>query len=526
MCCSSSNRKEKPTLSTYISSKVIPLVISAMVIVSILLISGAWTITLIATNLSTTTLVAQAQRHASSLLQENIALFKQTMTFNVEAVLNYYAFAAEDSFRGLPNDPEAYNLVPINSYFDCPSCIKRPLTYDPVRNQDVSYKASSFLVTNIRENEFNQLTNAQNHTIQQTAHSDYYFERVRTNDFVGLYMGFNKIMRHYPGVGNYDPQRVYRPSSRGWYNSAQTAGSGTTIVTSPYKDFSTSEWMVTYATVLISTADDSVIGVAGADMLIGSLIKNINSITLFNTGKITMFEIDGTVVADKEWNPTPDQLTGFTYTNLQSPSINAGLWGRFLKATYNEVTVFTETINEKEWLISVQRIREFGDKYLMVAFIPMSEVVVSVVPVTESLTASSTYVSVITTIIAILVSGIVICVVLWAVRSVTKKSQKLIAATNHLMEGIGSGKMASNVSKMRLTGFAQDDRSAKAFNGVIKRLAEIEKPPVDPENDFHLVIGNESSVAIPLREEDEHSTSATRESADSAVDLAASDGDV
>lgn len=56
-------------------------------------------------------------------------------------------------------------------------------------------------------------------------------------------------------------------------------------------------------------------------MLIESLNKQLEDISFLKTGKVSLFETSGIVVADKEWPLNPNDNTEYHYYTLQEPQI-------------------------------------------------------------------------------------------------------------------------------------------------------------------------------------------------------------
>ncbi len=142
--------------------------------------------------------------------------------------------------------------------------------------------------------------------IQRSVQIDRYFIdfKEKIPDIFAVYVGFasSGMFRQYPGTngnGAGDTPRTYDPRKRPWYLDALTATKytsgtkqhvfGTTIITSPYQDFWSKVWMVTFAKAIYDT-NSNIIAVLGIDISIKNIQDEILRVHFLETGYAILCE--------------------------------------------------------------------------------------------------------------------------------------------------------------------------------------------------------------------------------------------
>ncbi len=117
----------------------------------------------------------------------------------------------------------------------------------------------------------------------------------------------------------------YDASARGWYNTARTAGResnqgdvsteqglGKTIVTDPYQDAGSGDWMISIARAVYKRNSNELIGVVGVDMLLSTIRESILDWQMLQTGFAMLVDArHKTIVAAPAhiYNPGPNDPT-------------------------------------------------------------------------------------------------------------------------------------------------------------------------------------------------------------------------
>lgn len=115
----------------------------------------------------------------------------------------------------------------------------------------------------------------------------------------------------------------YDASARGWYNTARQAvrtqerrgrgqGLGRTILTDPYQDAGSGDWMISIAKAVYKTNSNELIGVVGCDMLLSTIRESVLDFQMLDTGFAMLVDArHGTIVAAPEriYNPGPNDAT-------------------------------------------------------------------------------------------------------------------------------------------------------------------------------------------------------------------------
>ncbi len=315
----------------------------------------------------------QIKRNVDKVITGSSRWYAETLTTGKQNFLNIYSYAMSDTYR-----PD-YSMGFVESYFDYDSSsLAKPLGKDSRQIFDVSFSNSGYRYANATSDNISSTAGLLD-VRDRSAHLDPYFKPLyeQNEDFVLAYVGFeNGLFRSYPGSNSSKP---YDPRVRDWYRSAKDLEEEEVIYTSPYQDAFGRGWMITLAKPVYS---GSLVGVAGADMLISNINEAIQNIKFLETGKVTLFESNGIVVADKEWERWEERLDEdvldpkpMKYDDLSKPSVSNSLWDKINTTEIGKTKSFDEMIDGEDYLVTVSFLEGFGDKYLLVVFIPKQEIV-------------------------------------------------------------------------------------------------------------------------------------------------------
>lgn len=235
-------------------------------------------------------LEAQTETQAHATLSETGDYFVQFLNNYEQSVVNMVSKTAANTLR------EDFALSRnTTSYFDYgDEYLAPPLQQDARQIKQVSFSHSSYYVTGSHPEDISSFPDATTALRDSTANVDTYYRHTYQSNaaLVATYIGFDtapgeNFFRHYPGTESLsvDPNREYDPVLRPWYQAALEAYPDSAF-TAPYGDAFGKGWLVTGSRVIAEYANEnSVIGVAGADILIADIRAVLDSITFLETGK-------------------------------------------------------------------------------------------------------------------------------------------------------------------------------------------------------------------------------------------------
>jgi hypothetical protein len=188
---------------------------------------------------------------------------------------------------------------------------------------------------------------------------------------------------------------AYDPRQRPWYKLALSNLSSTQI-TEPYLDAFGKGWTLTITRAVLSgdatvtdtaAASTTAVGAAGVDLSIDTIVANIQAITLFESGKVTLLlRKTGTVVADREWD-TATATALLSYKDLQQPLVSDDLWQRVLALEPGETA---STVDYKavgaSWSVTYTRLAQYPD-FVLIVSVDQSEALVTVQQVVKDMRA-------------------------------------------------------------------------------------------------------------------------------------------
>ena len=353
----------------------------------------------------------------------------------------------------------------------------------------MSFGASSYYVPGSSPSDIPNFNAALNNTRELSAHTDpYAISGYQNNlDFVLGYLGFETagLFRSYPGSGTLDtdPTRSYDPRLRGWYMEAFAKASDVAqpdkmVYTSPYLDFNGRGWMITLAQAVRNFETNQLVGVAGGDMLISTIQETLRAIRFLDSGKVTLFEDSGVVVADPEWNADPNVQTGFTYKNLQNPPVSDSLWAEIVAVTAGT----TINLNKSDYVISSTRLEGFGNKYILATFIPRSEVIAPM----QSIIDDQRRLNLITCLVLAAVFLVISVLAVILIACVASKIQKPLEETQQRIEtvigNVGRDDLGAGLSHISNVGMG--DEQHEFVDGVNTMVETVQRYKEETANTY------------------------------------------
>lgn len=430
-------------------------------------------------------LISQINRNVKKVITGNAEWYTEMLNIGKEGFLIQYALAMSDTYR------TDYSMGFAPSYFEYgDTYLSKPLETDSRHNKPVSLLNSAYYVPGSSPSEIATFSQALNDTRDKSAHLDTFFRPLYNLNpsFVGAYVGFEQegLFRHYPGIGTLDTDsdRTYDPRVRGWYTSSKTSPDKV-VYTEPYRDFNGKGWMITIANAVKNVENGLLVGVAGADMLIATIKDHIQSITFLKTGKITLFEDTGTVVADKEWAQDPNDAVGMKYSDLKNPSVSSDLWSRIIATQVGQTnSIEGMEIGGKEYLIVVNRLEGFDNKYLLTVFIPEDEITEPIDKIIDKMKKLNTAISV-GLCFGFIVAGILVTTcTLWVSKRITRPLDDIGENIQMMVENIGGDDIGDDLFEVR-NGFGdEEDELAENYNILIRRIREARNNANQEENPF------------------------------------------
>lgn len=276
-------------------------------------------------------------------------------------------------------DGYSYSLD-LPSYFDYNrSTLKQPLAIDERQPATVSFVASGYFVSgssyDSQSNFSQEIVNYRN----RTTTLDRYFKKIYNGytKVFALYIGMPtntfSFFRKYPGKPIED--RNYDPEMRPWYKDAVNSIDQKAVLTSPYEDAFGGGWMVTNSVIIRNSTGGEIIGVAGADILITSIQELLIDLNILDSGKISLLEESGQVVADIELKPNVTDKDAFNYTHLKNPAIEEDTW-QIISSTPISVDsgITNKVITNSGYIIYVNHLAIYDGKYILLAAVKKSEV--------------------------------------------------------------------------------------------------------------------------------------------------------
>jgi len=399
------------------------LFINALILIIIVVITNNIVITE-----SEDALISQIFRHANDVSYENSKLLSKILTRSLQGSISPIVYSTSDTFR------TNYSLGYLPSYFD-DGQLDEPLTQDSRQIENVSFSHSSYYFPGTSD--ISSFSDEQNNTRDKTTHIDNFFIPIYQNydELIQSYVGFesNGMLRRYPG--NVISDRSYDPRLRGWYLGAVNSDNEI-VYTSPYRDFFGLGWMITIAQV-VNDLSGSKLGVMGGDITITSLQNIINNISFLDSGKVTLFESDGTVVVDRDWDMDKDNPNYFTYRNLTNPTVSTETWNKISSIPADETTNIKFSNNNDEYNVFTTHISDFNEKYYISVFVKKSEILKTINPILNDIKYTNTIVIILLTTIFLAITILITFIIFKTASSIVKPFDDASENITEMVMGLG-----------------------------------------------------------------------------------------
>lgn len=348
----------------------LPTMIAFMAVTAAVLSVMAGISIAVASGQSITSMENQMIDNAIILAQDGSNLLKQRLIKSLESSTSFISHAVTDTTRD-GGAGDTYSQGDIEAFYDFNPA--EPMSTDSRHPVEVSFVAPTWMIPFTTD--LTTFTEAQLELANQSAHLKNFFPQIydMNEQLIQSYVCYKseKMFVRYPG--NITEDRSYDCTGRGWYldAAAKAYDEKDYIVTNPYQDFNIYDWMITIAQ---SMYDDNgnFIGVTGSDLTIQELLQIVNSTRILETGKITIFQTDGTVVADQEWTLDVNS-EGYTYSDLQSPGVPDSAWDQIKNTPVGEVEQIEYDLNGETYFAITSHLDAFDDQFLVTVFFNRAE---------------------------------------------------------------------------------------------------------------------------------------------------------
>ncbi|KAJ1554140.1 hypothetical protein HK096_004860 [Nowakowskiella sp. JEL0078] len=446
----------------------------------------------IISNISSTAndvLTSQLQDIITTSVENSAALFEFDLENTALSVALLIRRAAGDTFRS--DQP----LADVVSFFDSPDGVKAagstvPPAGSRYANKTISLEHSTYLTANYLGLTSPVLTTSEKTTVDLTAHLDILFRnafKLSTN-LITLYCGFeNGIFRSFPGQGTSRISGEYDPRVRPWYLDAMNNLNSKYVVTDPYLSAFGKGWMYTISSIITNSTSGTIIGVAGIDVLIGTLKSELDAISVPN-GSNSIYLTNGNALSSPSWNLAswPKNST-FTFRDAENPSITDDLWKSILttNSTPGVAVVLNNYIDPKtseKYLLVYMSLNMTNGKstpsYIGISAFPLAKVTEPVKAVQATMTRLLGTFSGISVGIFIAVVAIVGTSVTALANAASKPLVKLSEESAKISNNIGNSDLLEGVTKsssLPRRGYLKVDETedlTKRFYTMINRLRE------------------------------------------------------
>jgi hypothetical protein len=409
-----------------------------------------------------------------SLASDNSRMIERIFNKSTSAILFPYLYSTQISHES------SFNLNDIPGYFDDGSndFLANPLEYDSRYNTQVSFKASSWMLAYLTRTNMTNIPSTMVNHINKTMHSDEFIKPSYQNyksEFVAIYTGFNDgLFMTYPGVGTQstDPDRKYNPRARGWYKTAISTND--LIYTNPYKDFNGKGWMITMAKPVI--INNVVQGVVGADMLISKINELISRVNISGSGRATLLDGDGNVVADRQWNPTPTS-EGINYRALTDPIISDSIWNKI--GSINSENL----LDENGYFMYIKKIILPNNYFILILSIQKEIVFNQMDQIIDETNKWRAETIGIVTSVAVIVFLIVIGITVYFGYSLSKIIEDICHNTTEIMKRLGHDDMYGNVRPIHESNITEMNKITVGFNNMINNMRNGQE--INKKNPFY-----------------------------------------
>ena len=378
----------------------------------------------------------QIIRHSGVLLNQTSNLMVNYLNSSTNGLIQPIVYSISNIYRS--------GFIFINdvstNYFDWDlDTLSQPVEYSTRQQKIVSLINSAYYLPNVVQSDLPTLPTSTKEAIGETNYLDEIWIPLydRYEDFVNVYIGLSStgLFRKYPGVNTSQTDRSYDPRQRGWYTQA-VANQGQTIITTPYPDARGLGDMITFAQTF-QDSSGAVVGVAGGDLLIKTLVDSIQKINLYETGNMILIQTDKTIIVNKDGDTSFLDLIDFT-VEYEQP----------------------QTVSDGTYVYIYQRIKEYGGKYILIAKVDSSEIQAPLQTVNDKM--KNTKVALILILLGIFLGILALTVILiiLVVRGIVRPLEDIVRISDDIVNDIGKG---------------SQKKAVNAKNNQVANIAEVEE---------------------------------------------------
>lgn len=340
---------EKPTVYDAVIKSFVPMVFLTMFISCGLMIAVNAGANVAFTNGIRDSIQAQVTAHAEFHSQDGCAIHVQWLRTIDRSVVGFSSGFFTHTTR------TDYSQGDVERFFDLD--LKQPLGTDERHMYETSFGASSWMYPN--SNIDTVLSEGAETNVNRTAHwnsvvQDLY---VYYPDVLQVYLGLaDDLFVKYPGNLT-NRTTPYYATSRGWYDFDGD-------VTPVYIDFNFGTTVATVrAETYTSSSKTTKAGTVGADIKTEKLNELVDRLTLLETGKVTIYESNGAVFADRD---VIDTTFVPTYKDLTSPLIDDNVWDVISSTEIDSTSThqFTSSETQETYIVVQSHPSDYNGKYI------------------------------------------------------------------------------------------------------------------------------------------------------------------
>lgn len=413
-------------------------------------------------------LYGQVNNNTNEITKTTSSLFDSILSRASEGCINTISFSSEETYR------TNYSMGYTESYIDDVLYkLKQPISYNKRQNNNVSITASDYRVPYIFPNTIWNMTLEQNKTRDLSANLDPIFISLYRNNenFVALYAGYEDgVFRYYPGKSTIltDPERTYDPRIRKWYKLAMTYPNRI-VITEPYLDFNGLGWMITIARTINNAETGDIIGVAGGDLLLSDIYKTISNIAILKTGKLSIFDSNGNIIADKDWNQTTSNITSPTYSILNSPKISNEVWNIIENIGNYTASNIEFSSNGDIYIAYIYNTIIYNNRYTIVSFIKKNEITDTLISIDNEMENINNIVSPGLVGLCIVIFIIFTCISNYTISNLLKPLDVIRTNIKKVLANVG-GNLADDVDIVPTSNVDEMNEFGESFNRLVSYL--------------------------------------------------------
>ena len=433
-------------MHTTLTKRFVGLTVFTLLLLNGLLISVVFTMHQAFTNSENEALESQVDKQVSITLNEAGKYFIRQLNDYEQSVVNVMKFGFENVIR---EDFESSFIEPV--FYDNDqgvSGMPPNLFTDPYRSYNgrlISTDHGMAFITEKGHADISSFDTELQKMINRTAYIDPFVRHAynSSKSMYALYAGFDlqyPLFRNFPSRATYASSTTYNPTGRPWYEAAKTAGDKA-IFTSPYKDAHGAGWMITGSRIIYNTTTEqersksskSVIGVVGIDILINEIAETLNATQFLKTGKMTLLQSNGQVVADQDWDFNDPDSDVFYYSDLTNPPLSEGTW----TAVEQLEPGSTSTYSQGGHKIYASRLSDYDGQYFVLVFILEKEIFDPIIDIQKENNQNAVNTTVFLVILCSVLLVVITTVVVLLIRSILRTFKDVEKNVSNFLRNVG-----------------------------------------------------------------------------------------